>query len=124
MHVPDARALARRLPSLAPLVVVSVPHRRREGSVKNHVHDPVTGEKLADWMGREPNHSFVVHEPFQGAKDARPVAVYHEDPERRFGTPEVRERRVRTGVGRTRARCGPVRALLGAAATRLRRTSP
>ena len=122
-HVPDAAPFARRLLSMAPLVVVSVPHRWPEGSIRNHVHDPVTEEKLTGWMGREPNHRFVVEEPFRGTHASRLVAVYHEDRDLRFGPQNVKERRVRrTDPGGRAVPRRPVRSLLVAAATRLGRT--
>lgn len=94
-HVPDAAPFARRLLELAPLVIVSVPHRWPEGKVRSHVHDPVTREKLEGWMGREPNWSTVVTEPFRSGTGSRLIALYHEDRERRFGKPDVKARRVR-----------------------------
>lgn len=94
-HVPQVSPFARRLQEIARTLVVSVPYHWPEGATRGHVQDPVTQEKLEDWMGRKPNYSMVVAEPFMRAKARRLIAVYDEDPERRFGWPEVRARVVR-----------------------------
>lgn len=94
-HVPEPEPFARRLLELAPLVIVSVPHRWPEKAVRTHIHDPVTAGKLEGWMGRKPNWSMVVTEPFRVNTGSRLIALYHEDAERRFGKTDVRARRVR-----------------------------
>lgn len=94
-HVPDAAAFARRLQEIARLVIVSVPLKWPKGAVKSHVHDPVTAEKLEGWMGRPANYAIVVREPFIGRKARRLIALYDEDPDRRFGPETWRGRRAR-----------------------------
>lgn len=94
-HVPDAAAFARRLLEIARLVVISVPHGWPAGRTTGHVHDPVTEEKLEGWMGRRPNYSILVREPFRTVKGERIIALYDEDPRRRFGSAAVENRRIR-----------------------------
>jgi hypothetical protein len=94
-HVPDPAPFARRLQAIARRVIVSVPLGWPEGRTAGHVHDPVTKDKLQGWMGRRPNYVVQVREPFRGAKARRLIAVYDEDPERRFGPADVRVRRLR-----------------------------
>jgi SAM-dependent methyltransferase len=94
-HVPRPLRFARRLQELGRTVIVSVPHRWPEGRTRGHLHDPVDAEKLARWMQREPNYSIVVTEPFSTEKGERLIAVYDEDPERRFDMDDVRARRTR-----------------------------
>lgn len=94
-HVPEAAPFAQRLQAIARRVIVSVPLNWPKGDTQGHVHDPVTEEKLQGWMGRAPNYAIEVREPFQGAKGRRLVAIYDEDPERRFGGGDARARRVR-----------------------------
>lgn len=95
-HVPDAERFARRLLSLADLLIVSVPFnwntepRRTTG----HIHDPVSYEKLCGWMGRKANYHIVVKEPFTVAKGERLIALFDRDPERVF-RPTLREGRRR-----------------------------
>lgn len=51
-HVPNALAFARKMLSLAPIVVCSVPHNWQAGACKHHVHDPIDHAKLRAWFGR------------------------------------------------------------------------
>lgn len=99
-HVPDAAPFARRLLEVADVAVVSVPYKWPRNAAENHVHDPVDEAKLAGWMGREPNYSIVVREPFTEArkKGRRLIAVYDQDPARTIGRPEVRGRRKRVAA--------------------------
>lgn len=94
-HVPDAASFARRLQEIARLVIVSVPLEWPKGATESHIHDPVDPEKLAGWMGREPNYAIAVREPFLGRKGRRFIALYDEDPDRRFGSKTWKGRRVR-----------------------------
>lgn len=91
-HVPDAGRFARRLQELAEIVIVSVPYKWPENSTKGHVHDPVTYQKLTDWMGREANYKIVASEPFRGKKRDRLIAVYHTDRKRQYGHADVKNR--------------------------------
>jgi hypothetical protein len=70
-HIPDAVTFARKLLTLAPVMVVSVPYRWPRGTVPSHVHDPVDEQKLRGWMGCEPIESLKSGSPL-----ARLVAVY------------------------------------------------
>ncbi len=83
-HVPDPAPFARRLLELGRVVVVSVPYRWPRGT-RGHVNDPVDLAKLEGWFGRRANYHLVVTEPFVGAKGARLIALFDEDPRRRFG---------------------------------------
>ncbi|MCB1390640.1 MAG: hypothetical protein KDK12_16100 [Rhodobacteraceae bacterium] len=95
-HVPDATRFARRLLELGRLLIVSVPFRwPPKPPTPGHVHDPVTREKLAEWMGRAPNWDIVVREPFIGPKGARLISIYDEDPARVFTRADTRDRRLR-----------------------------
>jgi hypothetical protein len=86
-HVPDARAFGRRLLELSDLVVVSVPFEwsARPHRVPGHVHDPVSVQKLSNWMGRRPNYHQVVREPFMQDKGKRLIAIFDADETREFG---------------------------------------
>ena len=97
-HVPDVKPFARRLLEIARTVVVSVPHRWPPRTTPGHVQDPVTARKLNAWMGRRANYAIVVAEPFRGAKGERLIAVYDEDPGRRFGAEEIQARRLRAAA--------------------------
>lgn len=94
-HVPEAGPFARRLMELAELVVVSVPFKwgDKPEPTPGHVHDPVDRRSLRRWFGRAPNYQIVVTEPFLRHKNRRLIALYHADPERRFG-PALRRDRV------------------------------
>ena len=94
-HVPDAEPFARRLLATGRLVVVSVPYQWPTTPVptKGHVHDPVDYAKLTGWMGREANYRIVVEEPFSLVKGKRLIALYDQDPDRRF-TSSLRERMI------------------------------
>lgn len=61
-HIPNARAFAQKLLSLAPIVVVSVPYMWPQGACTEHVHDPVNEEKLLDWFGQVPIFKYLVTE--------------------------------------------------------------
>jgi hypothetical protein len=62
-HVPDAAAFAKKLLSVANVVLVSVPFRWPSTKNPHHVHDPVTLEKVTSWFGRSPNYTYLVREP-------------------------------------------------------------
>lgn len=95
-HIPDAESFARKLLQVGRHVIVSVPHNWPEGATISHIHDPVDEPKLVRWMGRKPNYSVVVEEPFPGnnGKGARLVAYFDsEKPDRRVGRKDRLERR-------------------------------
>lgn len=91
-HVPDAKLFARRLQELADTLIISVPYKWPKDSTKGHVHDPVTYEKLTEWMGREANYKIIAREPFRSQKHERLIAVYSADPARRYGQLDIKER--------------------------------
>ncbi len=92
-HVPEPAPFARRLLELGRLVLVSVPYKWPAGRLKAHVNDPVDRRRLAEWFGRKPNYTLIVHEPFVKTSGARVFALYDTgDPGRRFGL-EVRKGR-------------------------------
>lgn len=91
-HVPEAASFAHRLKELANTVIVSVPYKWPENSTKGHVHDPVTYEKLTEWMDREANYKIIVQEPFRSQKHERLIAVYAADHARRYSTPDIKAR--------------------------------
>ena len=94
-HVADAAPFARRLREIARLVIVSVPYRWDVDAQAAHVHDPVTEEKLEGWMGRPANYSIVVREPFRTHSARRLIALFDEDPGRRFDKSVIEGRRIR-----------------------------
>lgn len=63
-HIVEAEKFCDRLKKAGRRLVISVPYKWRAGAHENHVNDPVDREKLRGWMGRRPNHSKVVNEPF------------------------------------------------------------
>ncbi len=73
-HVPEAEAFTRRLMALGDLVILSVPFMWPAFMLEDHVHDPVSLEKVVGWAGREPNYQIVVEEPFRSRK--RLIAVF------------------------------------------------
>ena len=77
-HVPEAGKFARRLLEISKTVVISVPFKWGADTVRDHIHDPIDGKKLRRWMGRKPNYSIVVEEPFR--KPRRLIAIYDRDP--------------------------------------------
>ena len=87
-HVPEAGLFAQRLLTLGRLVIVSVPYKWSTTPVRTqgHIHDPVDYEKLTRWMGREANYKIIVEEPFSVKKNKRLIALYDEDPERKFNS--------------------------------------
>ena len=95
-HVPDAGAFGRRLLELADLVVISVPLMWNPNPVPvpGHIHDPVSYEKLTDWMGREANYKIMVQEPFLRGRNKRLIALYDRDPDRVFAGAELRTNRI------------------------------
>lgn len=95
-HVPEAKKFARRLTELAPTVIVSVPYLWPEGRTEGHLHDPVDMEKLSGWFGREPNYHVIVEEPLRRMKNKRLVAIFDQNPKRRFGSGMVAGRRRKT----------------------------
>jgi hypothetical protein len=72
-HIPNARTFAQKLLSLAPIVVVSVPYMWPQGSCSEHVHDPVSEEKLLNWFGQAPIFKYLATE-FNGMR--RLIVVY------------------------------------------------
>jgi hypothetical protein len=92
-HIPDATSFARRLLELSDRVIVSVPYKwPTQPKTPDHVHDPVTHEKLSAWMGREPNWQMVVSEPVKSPRARRLIAIYDADPSWRLAM--ARSRRV------------------------------
>jgi hypothetical protein len=63
-HIENPQPFCAKLLSIADSLIVSVPYKWREGRVTGHIHDPVDEEKVLMWMGRKPNHSIVLQEPF------------------------------------------------------------
>jgi SAM-dependent methyltransferase len=93
-HVPDATRFARRLLELGRVLIVSVPYNwPAKPPVPGHVHDPVSDAKLDAWMGRPANYKMVVREPFSGPRGQRLIAIYDEDPARKFTYAEAKARR-------------------------------
>lgn len=92
-HVREPAPFARRLLSLSPLVLVSVPYQWPKGKTAGHVNDPVTLKKLNAWFDAEANWYMKVSEPFAGARATRLFAIYCRDPDRRFGLTTWRERK-------------------------------
>ena len=72
-HIPDAAIFAKKLLTLAPIVMISVPYRWPQGACGEHVHDPVDEEKLLTWFGKKPLFQYVATE-FSGIK--RLIGVY------------------------------------------------
>jgi hypothetical protein len=72
-HVPDVAVFAKKLLTLAPIVVISVPYRWTRGACDEHIHDPVDEEKLLKWFGKKPLFQYVATE-FSGIK--RLIGVY------------------------------------------------
>ncbi len=79
-HIPDAEAFAQKLFQTAHRVLISVPYLWEKGSTKSHVYDPVDGDKLFGWTGREPDYSIVVQEPL--SKMSRLISYYHPEGEK------------------------------------------
>ncbi len=63
-HVEDAGRFARKLLEIGHLVLISVPHMWPKGSVKSHIHDPVSQELVDEWFGRKPTYTLKVCEVF------------------------------------------------------------
>jgi hypothetical protein len=72
-HIPKADIFAKKLLTLAPIVVVSVPYRWHQNACIEHIHDPVDEEKLLAWFGKKPLFQYLATE-FSGMK--RLIAVY------------------------------------------------
>ncbi len=97
-HVPDPKRFARRLLELADIVIITVPFDWPEGQTKGHLHDPVDLKKLTKWVGRTPNFSTVVTEPFRYKKHQRLLAVYDvSQPKRKIGYREIEGRKLPEG---------------------------
>lgn len=96
-HVPDALSFARRLLELGKIVVISVPYKwTTDPRTHGHIHDPVSYQKLTEWVGRQANYHEIAREPFQTSKHERLIAVYDvEDSERKFTSVDVKARRPR-----------------------------
>lgn len=93
-HVPDATRFARRLLELGKLLIVSVPYNwPAKPRTPGHVHDPVSDAKLDEWMGRPPNYKMIAREPFTGPRGRRLIALYDEDPNRKFTRTDAEDRR-------------------------------
>jgi hypothetical protein len=116
-HIPDPAPFRARLQEICRILVVSVPYEWPEGRTAGHIHDPVTTEKLASWMERQPNEMVVVPEPFHRTRNRRLIAIYDPDPTRKYYASDI-DRRVRASCngGRRRPRahrpaalvwCGP-----------------
>ena len=61
-HIPDAQAFARKLLSLSPKVLISVPYRwpiSPQTAAMGHIHDPVDDDKIVSWFGREPDFRLI-----------------------------------------------------------------
>lgn len=94
-HVPDPKRFARRLLELADIVIITVPFDWPKGQTKGHLNDPVNLRTLTKWVGRTPNFSTVVTEPFRYKKHQRLLAVYDVDnPKRKFGHKELDGRKL------------------------------
>jgi hypothetical protein len=63
-HVSDPAEFCRKLQMTGKRLVVSVPYKWPAGLSPGHIHDPVDEMKLKTWMGRSPNYSMTVTEPF------------------------------------------------------------
>lgn len=97
-HVPEVEAFTKRLLDIADLTIISVPHCWPAHAMEDHIHDPVTQEKLVQWAGREPNYQVVVEEPFRVRK--RLIAVFDNvDPDAGYGRRDFRQRRRREEGG-------------------------
>ena len=93
-HIPDPAPFCARLQEICRNLIVSVPLDWPEGRTEGHIHDPVTAAKLEHWMGRKPNYSVVVTEPFRKINHRRLIAVYDPDPTRKYFASDI-EKRVR-----------------------------
>ncbi|WP_170606523.1 class I SAM-dependent methyltransferase [Ruegeria arenilitoris] len=94
-HVPDPISFSRRLLEIADLVVITVPFQWPEGQTKGHLNDPVDLKKLTKWVGRSPNFSTVIAEPFRFKKHERLLAIYDVNlPKRKFGRQDIENRRL------------------------------
>lgn len=93
-HIPDPAPFCARLQEMCRNLIVSVPHEWPAKRTEGHIHDPVTTAKLERWMGRKPNYSVVVTEPFLRVNHRRLIAVYDPDPTREYYASDV-EKRVR-----------------------------
>lgn len=91
-HIPDPAPFCAKLQEICQSLVVSVPYEWPEGRTEGHLHDLVTTEKLARWMGREPNYSIIVTEPFRKINHRRLIAVYDLDPTRKYFSSDVEKR--------------------------------
>ncbi len=95
-HVPEAGDFAQKLLAVADRVLISVPYRWPETRHPEHVHDPVTEEKLDGWFGRAPDYRLIVREPLRrGMSGRRMIAYYHNVPGETFAlrAPKSRARR-------------------------------
>ena len=92
-HVEKPKEFARRLFEIANHVVISVPYMWTPGTVKGHVNDPVSLQKLTSWVGKEPNYYLRVKEPFRKRNAERLIAVYLGDNPPMEGAFNFNERR-------------------------------
>lgn len=94
-HISEVNEFSQKLISVGRHLIVSVPFEWPVGT-KYHVNDPVSHEKLENWMQRKPNYSVVVEEPFPSSdgKSRRLVAYYDtENPNRKIGRSERKKKR-------------------------------
>ncbi len=92
-HVPDAQTFTRKLLEISDLVIISVPFMWPAKMMDEHIHDPVSYEKLTDWAGREANYHVVIEEPFRSRK--RLIAVYDTDEQAGWGKKNFKQRVIR-----------------------------
>lgn len=75
-HIPDTHSFGEKLLSIADHVVISVPYKWADGSVRTHVHDPIDMRKFNSWFPVKPNWSVVAKEPFSQRNGDRIVAYF------------------------------------------------
>ncbi|MCP5036124.1 MAG: class I SAM-dependent methyltransferase [Rhodobacteraceae bacterium] len=92
-HIPRAGEFMRRLLEISNLVIVSVPFMWPARMMDEHIHDPVSYEKLTKWAGREANFKVVVEEPFRARK--RLIAVFDADEKASYGKKDFKQRVIR-----------------------------
>jgi predicted O-methyltransferase YrrM/trans-aconitate methyltransferase len=66
-HVPDPTSFCDRLKQAGQRLVISIPYKW-DGKAPGHINDPVDEKKVRSWMGRRPNYSLLVREPFGPAR--------------------------------------------------------
>ena len=98
-HIPNVEEFAQKLLTVSDLVIVSVPHRWGERAADDHIHDPVSYEKLTGWMGREANYHIVIQEPFRARVGQRLIAIYDRDQSVGYGRKDFKDRVRRNRFG-------------------------